>query len=247
MTTVSIIMPCFNSANFIAEAVTSVISQTFQDWELIVIDDCSRDSSRAIVETFAKRDSRIRIFSLKSQKGPGMARNRGLDESSGDLIVFLDSDDAWPNNYLSTVVPILNERHFDVVTAGYFLCDEALSPFKEFSVSRQIKREDILTGCPLSCLTTIFRASLVRNARFGGSEREDLVFWWHLLDGVNCVFGVQSPLGYYRVHKTSRSGHKLLAAASQWRALRRDLNFPFLVACKYFAQYGLNGARKYWL
>ena len=91
----TVIMPSYNAARFITESIDSVIGQTLADWELIVIDDASTDGTRRVVADYQRRDRRIRLISLETNRGAAHARNKGLDQARGEIIAFIDSDDIW--------------------------------------------------------------------------------------------------------------------------------------------------------
>ncbi len=92
---VSIVMPTFNSENYISESIKSVINQSYENWELLITDDFSTDNTNKIIRDFQKQDSRIRLFNLKVNKGAGIARNNSISNAKGRFIAFLDSDDVW--------------------------------------------------------------------------------------------------------------------------------------------------------
>ena len=92
---VSIVTPTFNSASFLKATIESVVSQTFTDWELLIVDDASSDSTTDISGYFASLDSRIRTLNLASNRGAAEARNMGIDSAKGRYIAFIDSDDLW--------------------------------------------------------------------------------------------------------------------------------------------------------
>src|SRR5690625_120229 len=92
---VSIITPAYNAARFIGETIESVLAQTYENWEMIIVDDCSTDDTREIVQSYQEKDSRIKLFTLDKNSGSGVARNKAMDEAKGRFIAFLDSDDLW--------------------------------------------------------------------------------------------------------------------------------------------------------
>lgn len=97
---VSIIMPSFNSANTICEAIDSVIMQTYNNWELLITDDCSTDTTVSLVKSYCENDDRIKLFQNKINSGAAVSRNYSLENARGEYIAFLDSDDIWFSNKL---------------------------------------------------------------------------------------------------------------------------------------------------
>ena len=92
---VTVIMPAYNAERFIGEAISSVIAQTYENWELLVIDDCSTDGTFEIAKSFEEKDERIKVFKNEKNLGVARTRNRGIDASEGEYVAFIDSDDAW--------------------------------------------------------------------------------------------------------------------------------------------------------
>ena len=97
---VSVITPMYNCEKFISETIESVLNQTYTNWEMIIIDDCSTDKSKQIVKQYIERDKRIRLIALNENSGAAVARNKGIEVSSGRFIAFLDGDDLWEPNKL---------------------------------------------------------------------------------------------------------------------------------------------------
>ena len=114
---ISIILPTFNNAKLISRAITSVINQSYKNWELIIIDNFSIDNTQNVVESF--NDKKIKYFKLKNNGIIAISRNYGIKKSSGEFIAFLDSDDYWLNNKLSISVETLTNK-FDLVYHDFF-------------------------------------------------------------------------------------------------------------------------------
>ncbi|MBT4738717.1 MAG: glycosyltransferase family 2 protein, partial [Flavobacteriales bacterium] len=106
---VSIITPSYNSSKFIVECVNSVISQTFQNWEMIIVDDCSNDNSREIISDFSEKDKRIRFIFLEENIGAAASRNIAIKKAKGRYIAFLDSDDLWIKDKLERQITFIND------------------------------------------------------------------------------------------------------------------------------------------
>ncbi|SUC11881.1 glycosyl transferase family protein [Proteus mirabilis] len=116
---VSIIMPCFNSEKYISEAIESVLKQTYSNFELIIIDDNSTDSTLKIINSF--RDNRITIISFDENQGAGVARNKGIEVANGRFIAFLDSDDLWSKNKLEAQIKFMLDNNYHL-TYSYYQC-----------------------------------------------------------------------------------------------------------------------------
>lgn len=128
MPMVSVIMPAYNAAAYIAEAIRSVQSQTMMDWELLVIDDCSSDDTRQIVQTLARKDSRIHLLPNEKNMGTARTRNRGMDLCHGVYIALLDSDDVWYPQKLQQQIDLAEETGADIVYCSYAMVDQQRKP-----------------------------------------------------------------------------------------------------------------------
>ena len=108
---VSVITPMYNCEKFISETIESVLNQTYTNWEMIIIDDCSTDKSKQIVKQYIERDKRIRLIALNENSGAAVARNKGIEVSSGRFIAFLDGDDLWESNKLEKQIQFMTEKN----------------------------------------------------------------------------------------------------------------------------------------
>jgi glycosyltransferase involved in cell wall biosynthesis len=204
MKKVSIIVPCFNQQEFIAETLDSVLLQTYGDWECIIVDDGSTDGSAAVIEQYAKKDRRFRSFK-KTNGGVAAARNFGFAQASGELFVPLDGDDMIHPDFLQRAVDEFNTHpDTDLVHTGTQRVGESRKIWRlpEYSYGKLLWQNMIVN-------TTMYR----REAFFGvggyASEMvhgfEDWEFYVRLLDPKSRVRLVDAPLYLYRVKKSSRS------------------------------------------
>jgi glycosyltransferase involved in cell wall biosynthesis len=126
MPKISVIIPTYNRADLVSRAIESVIDQTYQDWELLVVDDGSTDNTKEVVEKFVKKDSRIKYF-LQSNQGASSARNFGIKNSRGDFVAFLDSDDLYLPDNLEKKIAILSTHQEVVLVNGFSWMVSAVS------------------------------------------------------------------------------------------------------------------------
>ncbi len=211
MPKVSVIMPVYNRAQLIAESIESILMQTWQDWELIVVDDGSTDATLEIVQRFA--DPRIVVIHQENQ-GAAVARNTGLDQAQGEYVVFLDADDLYFPHALSDLVDYLDTHaEADAVYSDGYMCDADLKPLLRLSEHRpgaftgNILEHVVLSGSAISAImsTMIRRATIERfGIRFDRNMPigQDWDFWIQLarfaefgyLDRLTCM---------YRIHETN--------------------------------------------
>lgn len=242
---VTIITPVYNYGKFLQPAVDSVINQTYQNWEMIIVDDCSSDDSYDKAVNIAEKDSRIKVIRLSQNGGTAAARNVGLDLAKGDLIAFLDADDIYDRNYLEEQIKVFCETEAKIVVSSY----RRLAPnsVTDFIVPRDITFKEVLGGNPMAPLGTMYKKDYYRDLRFPEDMKkcEDLVFFLNLLrDGTHAV-GNQNVLGTLRIHSSSKSRNKLKLIKWQLKAYK-EVGVPFLSRLFYLAHWALYGIKKYW-
>ena len=116
---VSIIVPCYNSSKFICECIDSVLDQSYSNWEMLIVDDCSTDNSRDLILKYSKNNKKIKTFFLEQNVGPAEARNIAISNSKGKYIAFLDSDDVWRNNKLERQIHFMNNNKISFSFTSY--------------------------------------------------------------------------------------------------------------------------------
>src|SRR5699024_344342 len=121
---VSIIMPAYNSGNYIEEAIDSVLKQTYENWELLIVDDKSTDNTLNLIKKYSLKDSRIKYTSLNRNSGPAIVRNKAIDMASGDYIAFLDSDDLWFERKLEKQITFIYENNYNFTCTSYTKIDK---------------------------------------------------------------------------------------------------------------------------
>lgn len=238
---VTIIMPAYNAGNTISKSIQSVLDQTYQHFELIVVNDCSSDNTKEIIEEFIESDDRIKFIDMIVNEGVASARNIGLDHATGDFVAFLDSDDQWKETKLERQINIFNQYpEFDLIyTAYYRFNSSGISNLVE--VPKYINYRQLLKGNPIGNLTAIFKFNKFPELRQKKIGHEDYLFWLELFSSSNDVkgFGIQEPLAYYRVaeNSASLSSNKLKSAQWTWNIYRHHLKLNFFASIFYFAFY----------
>ena len=241
---VSIIMPLYNYGRFLEPAVNSVINQTYKNWELIIVDDCSKDDSYAQALKLSKKDSRIKVIKLSKNGGTAAARNAALNQAKGDLIAFLDSDDTYDSIYLEEQIKIFEKTGAKVVVSSYRR--SAKNSVTDFIVPKDITFRLILGGNPMAPLGTMYKRKYYEKLRFPLDMRkcEDLVFFANLLINGNHAVGNQKVLGTLRIHADSKSRNKFKLIKWQLKAYKK-LGIPAFQRCYYLAHWAFYGLAKY--
>ena len=243
---VSIITPMYNSEKFIEETIKSVINQTYKDWEMIIVDDCSTDNSPNIVKPYVDNDNRIKYIRAKSNQGVSHARNLALKEAQGQFIAFLDSDDIWNEEKLEKQINFMKEKDCAISFTSYELIDENNNKLgKVINVPSQVDYNTLLKGNILGCLTVVVdKSKLDFPIKMSGVRHEDYVLWLSILKKGHIAYGINENLAMYRKSSTSLSGNKIKSAMWTWNIYRNIEKIPMHKAIYYFINYSINGIKK---
>lgn len=246
---VSVIIPAYNCGRYLEEAVCSALAQTYEELEILVIDDCSTDDTIAIASKIANLDTRIKTIRNDHNLGVAATRNRGIKESAGEYIAFLDGDDAWQPDKLERQLSWLEETQADLCYTAYSFMDEDGLPIRHsYPVPEETSFEVLLRENVIGLSTVLIRRSAIGGVRMRGEfAHEDYVFWLELLGcGIKAV-GINEPLTRYRISASSRSGNKRKAAKNRWLIYRKFLKMGRLRSGITFLQYGIRGIKKHYV
>lgn len=244
---ISVIMPAYNAERFIAEAICSVQTQTYENWELLILDDGSSDQTCSIAEKFARQDSRIRL--LKNEKNMGVARtrNRGFDLCRGELVALLDSDDVWHEDKLARQLDLLRRSGADLAYSSYAIVDLSGQKVRaDYIVPEEVGFRELLKENVIGCSAVLLRSELLEKNRFLPDYfHEDYVLWLQLLRDGHRAVGCREVLVNWRFVENSRSFNKKRAARNRWRIYRSYLQLPLHRSLWAFGHYAVRCLRKY--
>ena len=243
---VSIITPMYNSGKFIKDTIDSVINQTYKDWEMIIVDDCSTDISPEIVKSYAENESRIKYIRTEQNGGVSKARNTALKNADGQYIAFLDSDDIWDKEKLEKQINFMKEKDCAISFTSYELIDEENKKLnKVVRVVESIDYKTLLKGNILGCLTVIIdKSKLDFEIKMSGVRHEDYALWLSILKRGYIAYGIDEVLAQYRKSLTSLSGNKVKSAMWTWNIYRNVEKIPLHKSIYYFINYAINGIKK---
>lgn len=244
---ISIVMPSFNVGGMIIESINSVLNQTYNKWELLIIDDFSSDNTLSFVEEFAKQDFRIRYFSTNQNTGsPSQPRNIGIEQAKGDYIAFLDSDDIWLPNKLEEQLAFMQEHGYDFVYSNYEKMSwDGKRENRIVKVKGSSSYRDILKTNEIPCLTVLLKKELLKDVRFKSIPKEDYACWLDILKKGYTAYNTGKVHAVYREAKQSRSGNKFKMFREQWYILRDVERVKFFPALYFLAIYAVRGFAKY--
>lgn len=245
---VSIVVPVYNSEKFIKETVETVRAQDYQNWELLLVNDCSTDNSKDEIKKYEKEDSRIRLIDLKENSGAAIARNTGMKEAKGKYIAFLDADDLWKNTKLKKQIEFMQKNDYEFTYTGYEFADENGNKLgKVVKVPEKINYKQALKN------TTIFTSTVMFNVDKLGKELinmpnvrrgQDTATWWKVLKTGIIAYGLQESLSMYRRSNNTLSSNKIKALKRTWNLYRNVERLSFFSSLYNFAWYCFNAVKR---
>ena len=245
---VSVITPCYNGAKYIGETIESVLSQTYKDWEMIIVDDGSYDNSAEIIAGYAEKDSRVKYIKQKNA-GSAAARNTGIKTAEGQYIALLDADDLWDRGFLSEQIAFMKEIDAVLVCCAYRKTDEnSLEILRPTYPKKIITSRDMKVMNRIGCLTGLYDCS-----KFGkvylhedlNSFRDDYAYFSDIISLCGKAYGNQKVLCSYRVSSSSLTGDKKKLIKKQYGFYRKYLKESPAEAAVNTLRWGLNGIFKF--
>ena len=219
---VSIIMPTYNCGRFIADTIESVLAQTYQNWEICIVDDCSTDDTAEVVRPYTERDSRIHYHVLEKNSGAAAARTRAMELAQGDYMAFLDSDDLWYPEKLERQLAYMQTHGYAFTCTRYEQIDEEGRLLGK--VIRTIPRTDynrLLLDCPVGNSSVMYDVRKMGKFRVPDiRKRNDDALWLQMLKKEAYIYGMDETLMQYRVRQNSISSNKLTLIRYHWQLYR---------------------------
>lgn len=242
---VSIIVPMYNAEKFIGKTIESVLSQTYENWEMLIMNDVSTDNSLAVVNEYVKKDDRIKVVNTEKNMGVVKGRNHLIDLANGKYIAFLDADDYWHSQKLEKQIQFMKEKNAGISCTEYTRVKENGEKINEVVIKPEISYTDMLKNNYLGCLTVMYDVEKVGKRYFKELEKnEDYVLWLEIVKDVKTIFGLKENLAYYRVLDNSRSSNKAKTAKVRWEIYRKVEKLPFLNSVYYFLHYAVRAVLK---
>ena len=246
MPLISVIMPAYNAEKTISAAIESVLSQTLSDFELIVIDDCSKDNTYQEVSKIRETDERIKLIRNLQNLGVSATRNIGVEIACGEIIAFLDSDDLWKQDKLEKQVKIF-ESDMDAAlsfTASSFIDENGESYEYIMNVPEKVTYKQLLKRNVLSCSSVMVKSSVMKQIKMpNDSMHEDYYTWLMILKKHNYAYGINEPLLVYRLSSNSKSSSRIKSAKMLYRAYRA-LGYNFIITSLFVFRYMFYSIKK---
>lgn len=243
---VSIITPVYNAERFLKQTIESVINQSYENWEMILVDDRSQDNSEKIIKDYMDRDKRIKYIKLEKNSGAAVARNTAIKNSIGRYIAFLDSDDIWNKNKLDVQINFMKNNNigfsfseYDVMTENGEKIDRIIK------IPEKINYRGYLKNTIIGCLTVVIDREICGDFEMVDIRKnQDMATWLQLLKKGYSAYGVNECLATYRLVDGSISNNKIKAAKSVWRTYREVEKFNIILSVYYFFSYTFNAFKK---
>lgn len=245
---VSIIVPVYNSERFLIDTIKTVEEQTYEEWELIMVNDCSTDNSKNIIETYIDQDKRIKLVNLLENSGAAVARNAGIDNSKGKYITFLDADDLWKKDKLEKQIRFMEEKKCAFSFTGYeFANEEGIGNGKKVIVPVQINYKQALKN------TTIWTSTVMLDVEKLGKELikmpnirrgQDTATWWKILKTGVDAYGLNEVLSIYRRSSGTLSSNKFKALKRTWKLYRKVEHLNIFYSSYNFLWYCFNAIKR---
>lgn len=247
MNKVSVITPAYNASRYLAETVASVQGQTFSDWEMIIVDDCSKDNTYELACSLVEKDKRIIVIKHEKNSGVAAARNTALDAASGDFIAFLDSDDLWMPNKLEKQLMFMEDNSYVLTYTMYqkFKTDTGQRG-KIIKAPKKMTAAAIYGNTSIGCLTVMVNRKKVGTFHMPLIKHtEDNCTWQEILSRGYVAYGLNENLALYREGNFSLTNNKKKAAGQQWNTYREYYKFSIFKSAFYFGCYAFNAVKKH--
>lgn len=243
---VSIITPVYNCDKYIEETIQSVLSQTYTEWEWLLIDDKSPDNSIEIIKKYMVNDKRIKLIQLDVNSGAAVARNKGIELAEGRFIAFLDSDDLWSKEKLETQVEFMLKNNYGFSFTTYEVIDDSGNSLNKIVNSKDVwTYKDALKNTLIQTVTVMLDRNIIGNFRMPNVRKgQDYATWLMILRQGNNAYGLDINLAKYRRAKGSLSSNKIKAIKRTWHVYRQCEKLSLIRTIYCFIGYAYNATMK---
>ena len=217
---IDIILPNYNSSKFLKQTLNSIIMQTYKNWKLIIVDDCSEIKTLNILKSYSK-DKRIKIFWKKKNNGAGFCRNYGIKKSKSPYVAFIDSDDLWKKNKLESQIKFMKKNHY---AFSYTYYETFGDKKKIITTPLNFDYKSFIRNTSIATSTMMVKRAEINNIKFTDTKIcEDYYFKCKLLKKVKFAFCLNKFLTKYRVRSNSLQSNSLRNFIWIWR-INKDYN-----------------------
>ena len=238
---VSVVCPAYNCDKFLGKTLDSILNQTLSDLEVLVVDDCSTDSTYKIAKEYEEKDNRVKVFHNEANQGAAFSRNLAISKASGDFVAFLDGDDLWLPTKLEEQIAFMESNHYDFSYTAYETINEPGESLGKLRTGpKKLTHRAFLHYSYAGCLTVMYRRSACPTLSIPNNidKRNDYALWLKLSEHCDCYF-LNKTLALYRVRGNSLSSGRKFALFK-----KNALMFKKLYSCSNFTAWfcGLRNA-----
>jgi len=243
---ISIITPYYNSSKFIDECVNSVLLQSYCNWELLLVDDCSNDNSKELLLNIEKKDGRIKVIFLDNNIGAANARNVAIQKAKGKYIAFLDSDDLWDSKKLDKQISFMVQNDIAFSFTSYeSISENGLDIISVIKAPYKMTYNDYLKNTIIGCLTVVIDIEKVGDFEMPSiRSSHDMALWLLIMKRGFIAYGFNENLAKYRIVSSSNTSSKWDAAKDVWRVYRKLEKLSFFYSIWCFLNYAFNAVIK---
>ncbi|MDE7268211.1 MAG: glycosyltransferase [Lachnospiraceae bacterium] len=220
---VSIVVPVYNAQDFIGETIQYVKAQTYEHWELLLVDDCSLDNSCNIIEEMQRTDDRIKLIRQERNSGAASCRNKGVGCARGRYLCFLDADDIWEPDKLARELAFMDDGRGFVFTGYEFADENGQGLGKIVHVPETITYREALKNTTIFTSTVMIDRTIIadNDSMMPCIESEDTATWWNILKKYGTGYGLDECLVRYRRSAGTLSSNKFQAIKRIWNLYRK--------------------------
>lgn len=242
---VSVITPVYNAEKFLMETIESVLTQSYKNFEFLLIDDCSTDNSPSIIEKYAEKDPRIRYKKLSENSGAAVARNMGLKNARGRYIAFIDSDDKWYPKKLEKQLEFMGTNNKGFTYTKYERITENGELLNAPNFPIKLNYSGLLKNTAIACSTVVIDKKIIGNFYMPLVRKgQDTATWLGILKEHDYAYLIDEVLNQYRTHEESLSSDKFEALKRTWNTYRNIEKLPAHKVLYYFVFYVWNAIKR---
>ena len=238
---VSIITPTYNCGKFIGETIKSVQQQTYTNWEMIIVDDCSADDTKKVVEKYQQQDERIKYHCLTENGGAAVARTKAMELATGQYMAFLDSDDLWMPDKLEKQLDFMQKNNYAFTSTSYqHMSEDGVMLEKTLNAVNKTDYKRLLLDCPVGNSTVMY--DVIRMGKFkvpNIRKRNDDALWLTMLKKEKYIYGLSEVLMKYRLRKDSISRKKWSLVKYTWYLYREIEHLSIFTSLWHICWWGI--------
>lgn len=248
MVNISIIVPVYNCRKYLKHTIASVENQTYQNWELLIVDDASTDGSDKEIDRLASQNPKIKVWHLQKNKGVSYCRNFAMKHAEGRYLAFLDADDLWSKDKLSHQLFAMEKTHAPLSHTGYAFMDSKgfVLPAGRVETNNQLDLPTYMMTTQIGMSTVMVDRKTAGNFIFPEDRElcEDARAWMSFLRKDIKFSGVNEVLTLYRIRANQLSRNKIKMVINTLKRYWNEKNLPAYKRLWYFANYACNGIKK---